>query len=72
MPHCRADLSQYALALTKLKDKMLSGDLKHCNADLSDCEVVNNIYNDIFKVLDSVSFFHGLFNDFSRKLPGLV
>lgn len=51
---------------------MLSGDPKHCNADLSDCEVVSNIYNDIFKVLDSVSFFHGLFNDFSRKLPGLV
>lgn len=61
----------------KLKDKMLSGDPKHCNTDLSGLGVASNAYEDIFifKVLDAVRFFfssYGLFNDFARKLPGLT
>lgn len=46
-----------------------------CTTELLGLGVASNVYEDIFvsKVLDAVKyFFHGLLNDFSRKLPGLI
>lgn len=59
----------------KLKDKMLPRDPNQCNTDLPGIGVTSNACKDIFifQVLGTERyFFHGLFNDFSRKVPGLI